>query len=243
MRMPPYYAAGQLPIIFDLDGTITRNDTYLPFLVACMASSRRNAYNFPLLPCYVAQFYLGRINNHTLKEKFLSAVLRRSPIESLAPVVDSYVARLFRKGLNSAVFQLLEGFLSEGRFVIIATASIDLYVNQIAARLGVENLVCSQVEVQNGQLTGRLQGPNCHGIEKLERLKNAFGDDLVRQSIAFTDHHADLPLIQRARQSVLVNPSRKTRQRLFKIGYRLKPWDHSNVFYDVTKSSVFPHPA
>ena len=56
-------------------------------------------------------------------------------------------------------------------------------------------------------LTGRLDGPFCHGDGKLARLRDELAVDL-RRATAYTDAASDLPLLQACAFPVAVHPDR-----------------------------------
>ena len=58
-------------VIFDLDGTLTKKDTYLPFLGLCLREFGLRKLSAIVLPLYVLLYKFSIISNHQLKEIFL----------------------------------------------------------------------------------------------------------------------------------------------------------------------------
>jgi HAD superfamily hydrolase (TIGR01490 family) len=119
------------------------------------------------------------------------------------------------------VVQTVQDHLKTGDRVILVTASFDIYVEKLAKRLGIPNVVCTRAEVRDGILTGRILGKNCHGTEKVERLETLLAPAEWAISILYTDHHSDLPLLKRVSHGVLVNPGARTRALLKRHAFTL----------------------
>ena len=62
-------------VVFDLDGTITRYDTYVRFLLYVIARKPLKLARLPLLSIDVLRHKLGSQTNSWLKKRFLSALL------------------------------------------------------------------------------------------------------------------------------------------------------------------------
>ena len=88
---------------------------------------------------------------------------------------------------------------------VIISASPAFLLAPACQRLGV-TLLASQVD----ETTGKYQGLNCHGEEKLRRLKAAMPAIVVDK--AYSDSRSDTPLAMLAKQAYLVK------------GDRLLPW-------------------
>lgn len=199
--------------IFDLDGTLTTKDTYIPFLGLCLRQLGFRA-RAAALPFYMAMYYGKAITNERLKEAFLNAVLSGVPVKKLQPVVDKFLDRLMNEGLNDAAVESLRRHLAVKDRVILATASFDIYVRALGEKLGIQEVVCTRTEVKDGFLTGRISGRNCHGAEKLRRLDELLKDSDWKDSVFYTDHHSDAPVLKKASRGILVKPGFFTRLRL-----------------------------
>jgi len=198
-------------VIFDLDGTITKRDTYLPFLFLCLREFGLRNWTILLLPCYVLLYWAGSMPNSALKSAFLNAILSGISVRQLEAVSDRFISVLLRSNMNKESVGRLSMHLREGHRVILATASLDVYVRPLAERLGISEVVCTSAETKNGVITGRIMGANCHGIEKVRRLEERLGSAELREAVFYTDHHSDLPLLERVKQGILVKPCLRTR--------------------------------
>jgi len=171
------------------------------------------------LPVYCILYLTRVISNHDLKEYFLQKILSGVPLKQLEPIADRFVSRLIESGLNETIFSRLSAHLRQGDFVILATASFDLYVLKLADKMQISNILCSRAEIRGGVITGRILGQNCHGQSKIKRLEEISSQFDWETAVAYSDHHADLPLLKKAGKAFLVKPNIITRFKLRKYNF------------------------
>lgn len=207
--------------IFDLDGTLTKRDTYLPFLGLCLREFGLRRPSVFLLPIYFLLYTLKMISNHQLKEAFLCKVLSGISLEQLEPVSEKFLLDLMHRGLNRPLIERLKVHLRQGHEVILVTASFDFYVMKLARKIGVNQVVCTKAEVNDGIITGRILGKNCHGLEKVRRLESLLNRPDWHSAVLYTDHYSDYPLLEKVKKGVLVNPGLRTRLALKKCNFAI----------------------
>lgn len=195
--------------IFDLDGTLTKRDTFLPFLLTIIKIRPSRLPYIPILPFFVLFYYLKIIDNHKLKQAFLFAFLAGVEVDHVLSVASTFAGQLFKSGMNPAGMKMLRYHIDRGDHVIIATASFCFYVKTLADCLGVDDIICTEAEIVAGRLTGRIKGLNCHGKEKLRRIKLCLGNTPDKNIIAYSDHSSDFPMLEWAGKGYLVTPTRK----------------------------------
>ncbi len=204
-------AARRVVALMDLDGTITKRDTYIPFLVGFLLSYPARLWRVGSLPFAVVLHGLGLRDNAWLKAHFLAAVLGGAPRSEIDPWAAVFVERVVARGLRRKALSVIEHHRAAGHELVLATASLDLYVERLAKRLGFDMVVCTAAEWRsNGTLSGRIDGPNCYGDAKRAAFWSRVAtarDQLYL--IAYSDHHADLPILTEADRAVAVNPTRK----------------------------------
>lgn len=213
--------------VFDLDGTMTRGDTYLPYLIGFLM---KNPWRLPRtlwLPSALALYYTGVRNNTWLKTAFLKSVLAdlcRADIDNWTGV---YVKRLLRDAMRPRALERLDQHRGRGDRLVLATASLDIYVEQLADHLGFDDVVCTRIAWSpEGRLTGDLDGGNCYGETKLSRVRDLLSKAASGSPMTFySDHHSDLPLLRFATRAVVINPSRRLRDAADGLGFEIQDWD------------------
>lgn len=213
--------------VFDLDRTITRYGTYTPFLFfVARRYPLRLLYTGPLLLAAGA-YKLGLISRKRLKEYMLSAVLGGSPRAEVDGHAAGFIARCTASGIRPGARRAIAEHKAKGDYLILATASLDLYVNRFGAYFGFDAVVATRtLWGTSGHLSGQIDGENCMGDEKLRRLESELsakrGDQFV---VAYSDSHVDLPMLRWADRAVAVNPSRRLRKLALNEGYEIVDWN------------------
>jgi phosphatidylglycerophosphatase C len=202
-------------VIFDLDGTITRSDTLIPFVAGCLARFPRLRVNMFLLPLDMVRFGLGFISAGTMKERLLSAVIGGLPVEDVNRWAETFASHVVSARCHASILQLLKDHQTQGDRVILLSASPSLYVRFIGQALGISEIVATEIEVKNGCYTGTLLTPNCAGHEKLRRIREHLGaDKYAGKTLAFGDRESDRPLLEWADEGWFVRGAHRRRATL-----------------------------
>lgn len=165
---------------FDFDGTLTSGGSVFEFLTE--ATDRRTVWSATaaLSPRLAhAALVGGKVADDTkelLFQRTLGGVARARAHEVAERFGHSHLERHQRAEVRTR----LDNHRSRGDKVVIVSASPALYVRVAGADLGADGVIATELEVDGeGRLTGRYDGANCRGTEKLRRLRlwiDEFGD-------------------------------------------------------------------
>ncbi len=199
--------------IFDLDRTLTRKPTYTAFLA--FAALRHCPWRLALAPCVVAcmlAYLAGFISRRRVKELEQALVLgRRISRREIASLADRYAHKIARKGISPAGLARIRQERAEGRQVIMATAANAFYLDAIARRIGIEDVVATRSMWDGDDLLARIDGENCYGAAKRDMVCAYLETrQLCREQTSvrfFSDHVSDLPTFEWADEAIAVNPS------------------------------------
>ena len=198
---------------FDFDGTLTQRDTLLPFLARGLGWPQ---FLWALLKClpWLAAFALRLIPNHVAKQKLLLATLNNRTSAEMDDWTSRWLAHDFPGQLQSWTMARLAEHQQAGHCCVMVSASPDIYLKRVARQLGFDALLCTEMAWVDGRLTGRMQTPNCHGEQKVLRLKawmaERFGPGGAAQlDYAYGDSAGDKPMLRLATRAF----------------YRGKPWN------------------
>lgn len=212
--------------VFDLDRTVTHHSTFIPFL---WFVAQRRPHRLLLLPAILLTgvlYCLGLVSRGGIKFLMLTCIVGGMPRATVERHAVAFVARCMKGGLRPGARQAIAKASAEGRTLVLATASFDFYVEPLAKQLGFHQIVATKAAwSKTGRLTGRIDGENCYGAEKLRRLEQAM-PELKRghRVTAYSDSHADLPLLSWADHGVAVNPSRRLRRQAEAAGFEILDW-------------------
>jgi len=123
--------------------------------------------------------------------------------EAIAWVEDAVVETVYPEAER-----LVDEHLAESHVVAIVSGATAFVVRPIAARLGIEHILYTRLEVENGLFTGRVIEPICFEEGKIYWLQQFIeeqGIDLAK-SYFYTDSITDLPLLDLVGHPVATNP-------------------------------------
>ena len=213
--VPALSAGLPAPVVvaaFDFDGTLTRRDTLLPFLYQGLGCVR---FGWLMVQCspWLMGFALRLLPNHAAKRRLLHLALAGRPVLEVGGWTTGLLATLPSRLRPDALAQLT-AHQRAGHRCIMVSASPDVYLQRVAQHLGFDALICTEMAMERGVLTGRLRTPNCHGEQKVVRLTQWLaGQGLLRDCItlhAYGDTSGDKPMLRLADHA----------------WYRGKPWPH-----------------
>jgi len=184
---------------FDLDGTLSKHDTLVPFLRRAVGARRvvaSLARSAPLL----LRARADRALRDAAKEALLVGTVAGRAEAELRAVGRAFAPTV---ALRDEVVAHLRRHQAAGHQTVIVSASPTLYVEALAARLGVDAVVSTELEVVGGLLTGRYVGRNCRADEKLRRLVEWL-DDRDVELHAYGNRPDDDDMLGRADVAVAV---------------------------------------
>ncbi len=204
--------SGRPLAVFDLDGTISRSDTLLPYLAGMLR--RRPLRTLRVLRHLPRLVRLGLARDRDgFKGALIHAVLGGLARDQLEQWNRQFVPAILRRGLYAEALQAIAAHRARGDRLLLMSASTDLYVPDLARALGFDESVCTRVRWSgDGRLDGRLATPNCRGDEKRRCLVALIGRDAPVQVVAYGNAGSDLPHLRLAQAGYLVNaPARLLR--------------------------------
>lgn len=150
--------------VFDFDGTLIREDSFITFAIHSLGRYKFFAGILRTLPSLLA-WKLRLKNNGYAKERLFAALYGG---KSFTKIADS--ATKFAPKYRYHILNRLRKHQRSGAHVYIITASLDIWMQHQADKLGVK-LICTQADITaDGIISGRFSSPNCYGKEKLRRL-------------------------------------------------------------------------
>ena len=215
--------------IYDMDRTVTRRATYTPFLLHC--AMRRAPWRLMFVPIVILSMlaYVARlIDRGRLKEINHRLLLghERHPTE-LKPLVESFAEAVLAGNVRPGARAAIARDKTEGRRVVMATASYRFYAREIAERLGFDDCIgTNSILGLDSQVHAKIDGENCYGPVKLRMISDWLEKSgLERGHVRFySDHASDAPVFIWADEAVAVNPHDKLKRLAAKRGWRVEDW-------------------
>jgi phosphatidylglycerophosphatase C len=189
-----------IPVVaaFDFDGTLTRRDTLLPFLLHTLGAPAVARHVLMLSPT-LAGYVLGLIGNSVAKERVFVQCLAGMRMDELLQQGERFAAYVLPGLLSQEALQRLEWHKQQGHRCVVISASLDLYVRPWATKTGFDDVIATHLETHDdGYVTGNLSGANCFGIEKARRLEILLGEREGYTLYAYGDSRGDRELLSLA---------------------------------------------
>jgi HAD superfamily hydrolase (TIGR01490 family) len=211
---------------FDMDRTLTRAGTWSRYMFSVNKGRPFFYLRLPLLALHAIAYKLGFLSRQSVKEHGLKT-LKWATREKLEHAAEQFADREVEQGLRRRSRAVLDKHNSAGDTLVMATAAVDLVARPMARRLGIETVICTELEWSaEGRLTGKLAGPNCYGQAKLDLILQAHeAQDFEKPFTGYSDHVSDIPFLKWADHGIAVNPSRGLAQIADKAGLRIEDWE------------------
>ena len=198
---------------FDLDQTLLAGFSATAFFRERLLSGR-------MAPREIGESLLGSLSfalGRTGFSGLMSATT--AAYRGLAETVMIEVGEeVFEKHLATQIYPesraLVEAHQAAGHTLAIVSSATRYQADPAARNLGIEHVLCTRLEVEDGIFTGEVVRPTCWGEGKADAGRQLARDcDLdLDESYFYTDSHEDLPLLELVGKPRPLNPNRELAQ-------------------------------
>ncbi len=218
----PTSGAPRTAAFFDLDKTIIATSSSAafskPFLAGGLLSHAdvlRSAYaHFVFTIGNADADQTERMRAH------LSALATGWDVEKVRQIVTETVHELIDPYVYAEAVELIAEHHAAGRDVVVVSASAAVLVEPIAAALGADHVLSTQMSVADGRFTGKIDFYN-YGDNKavgIRRLAAREQYDLAG-SFAYSDSITDAPMLAAVGHAYVVNPDSVLKRRAVRSGW------------------------
>ena len=200
--------------IFDLDNTLIGGDS--DYLWG----------NYLVSAGLVDKDYYDRENRRFYEEyrqgtldiyEFLNFSLRplaENPLDVLLKLRDRFMVEMITPIILPASIALIDKHRNQGHTPLIITATNRFITEPIAQAFGVDQLLATDPEFNDGRYTGKVAGTPTFREGKVVRLRQWLSQNKANldHSWFYTDSHNDLPLLEMVANPVAVDPDETLRQ-------------------------------
>jgi HAD superfamily hydrolase (TIGR01490 family) len=211
--------------LFDMDRTLIKKDTaglYTRYRRDRGEASLKDAVR---VGWWMVQYTLGVIDAPRVALQAL-AHFRGKEERWLEESCEQLFAQYVLPTVQAAGRAAVERHRAAGDFVAIVTGATAYVARPLARELGIEHVVCTELEVENGRFTGRPIDPLCYGEGKLA-LARRTGDKhgfTLAESTFYSDSITDLPLLAAVGVPVVVNPDARLYRVARRRGWKIERW-------------------
>lgn len=186
---------------FDFDGTITTKDTLLEFIKFSKGTVQFYT-GFLLNSPYLVAYKLKIISNQAAKEKILRYFFKNVTAEKFQEDCNRFAEEVVPGLIRPKALEEF-GYLKERGFsIVIVSASPENWISKWAASIEAR-LIATKLETRLGKLTGRINGKNCYGNEKVRRIKELYTLADFSFIAAYGDSSGDKPMLSLANNAYM----------------------------------------
>lgn len=184
--------------VFDFDGTLTKRDSFVPFLRFAFGkrvfARRLMRLVMPTLKCF------GRkVTRDALKELLIQTFLTGVEVSWIAKKAEAFCERYWTRLMRPLGLIAVASQVNSGAIVTICSASPSMVLKPFADKLGIK-LIGTNLEVKDGVLTGRISGNNCRCAQKVARLEEEYGPLSSYHLRAWGDTRGDFEMLAAAQE-------------------------------------------
>ncbi|MGO4291413.1 HAD family hydrolase [Chitinophaga sp. RAB17] len=178
---------------FDFDGTITNRDTLWEIIRFHRGRAAMYAGMVQLLPALL-RFKLKMTPAQEMKEQVLDYFFGEMSASDFAAGCEDFCRERLPSLIRPLALTAIRKHQQQGHHVVVVTASAQDWVAPWCRK---ENIVClgTRLEVKNKQITGKIQGINCNGEEKVNRIRHAYRLENFGEIYAYGDSEGDRPML------------------------------------------------
>ncbi|GEN23293.1 phosphoserine phosphatase [Halomonas cupida] len=164
----------------------------------------------------------GQLDMNAFLEVALKPLAENS-MEQLAAWHQQFMASKIEPNILPSAEELIARHRSRGDTLLIITATNRFITGPIAERLGIDELIAVEPEIDNGRYTGRVNGVPSFQQGKVTRLEQWLEnrDDSLEGAWFYSDSHNDLPLLELVDHPVAVDPDSHLRQVAESRGWKI----------------------
>ncbi len=194
--------------IFDIDYTLTKKETLMEFFKFMIKKDLKNIRYIPRALLSGIMFITRAFDEKQTKETFLKFIEGMEEEQ-----LDELVKEFYNKRLSSILYKdamdMIYKMKSKGYLIYLISASPEFYLNEFYNIKEIDKIIGTKYITNDGRHTRRMDGLNCKGEEKVERLKQELSKENIEvdyeASYMFSDSLSDKPLFDLVGNPYLIN--------------------------------------
>jgi HAD superfamily hydrolase (TIGR01490 family) len=192
--------------LFDFDGTLTTSESFPDFLRRVVPKPRRYWGGVLVAPLVLA-YRLRLLSGRVVRAAILRIAVRGLDAASVAAQGRCYARDAVPTTLRPDMLAQLRRHRDRGDVVVVVSGTFDICIRAWCEAEGVACLA-SALEHRAGRLTGRYDGRQCVGEDKVRRLRDRYDLSAFTRIHAYGDTVEDVPMLALADEAI----------------YRGRPW-------------------
>jgi HAD superfamily hydrolase (TIGR01490 family) len=221
LKSPKKYAA-----FFDLDNTIFNINSGKLIIERSIEQKRLSRSDVAMALILSLGFRAKLISPEYIMRRmssWLNGVDEQDFISFIDKLFESQLKHVIR---SAAVKEIEQHRLADGLTGLLS-ASTNYVCNHIKKMLSMDEIICTEMQVINGRLSGLPIGAYCYGQEKAKRLRKYCQKNTFRleETYYYGDSMADLAVLEIVGHPVCVSPEPALKKIAGQRGWPIVIWD------------------
>jgi HAD superfamily hydrolase (TIGR01490 family) len=187
--------------LFDFDGTLCTKDSFTGFIFYALKKRHIVKQGIKILP-WIQAYYLNIYPADSMRIKLFKTMFSDLPAHEIQQFALEY-SKVLIEHLNPELHQQLLRHQKNKDHIVIVSASIDLYLKEIAEHLNVD-LICTNTEIKNDHFTGMYSTLDCSSEQKRLRVLEKYDLDEYESVYAYGNSKEDLAMFSLANFTYMV---------------------------------------
>jgi HAD superfamily hydrolase (TIGR01490 family) len=190
---------GKKIAFFDFDGTITTKDTLLEIIKFLRGKAAFYA-GFLLYSPWLLAYKMNFFPNDRVKQKILTYFFSGIPEQIFQEKCDLFTKVKLPEMIRPAAITEINRLRAMGFEIVVISASAGNWIRNWTSSYALK-LISSKLEVKNGLITGKIEGKNCHGEQKVICIMEQWNLKEFDEIYAYGDSSGDKPMLALATKS------------------------------------------
>ncbi len=205
---------------FDVDHTITSGSTGRRYAIAAARHGILKLRHLALIPLNYVQYRLGGGGASLFEGEF--PAIRGLELAELEKIAEEVFEERTKAAIRPDLVRLIESLKAEGGRIVLATSSLDFIIEPLARFIGVDEVLASSLEFEEGRCTGALARATFAGAKRDAARSYAASKGVALRDCSFySDSIHDLPLLLEVGLPVAVDPDARLRREAQRRGWRI----------------------
>jgi putative phosphoserine phosphatase/1-acylglycerol-3-phosphate O-acyltransferase len=210
---------------FDLDRTITKAISGRALARGALRKGILKSSDLAIA-LYFGLFYRLRLADPVMIMEKMTYWVKGMSEKTLTDLCLEVFKKVMLPSIHHEIFNELKKHKENNALTVILSSSLVPICKAVAEYLEMDDIICSELEVKDGFLTGKPVGNLCYGDEKLVRLRKYCekNNTTVTDAWYYGDALVDQPPLSIVGHPVCVNPDHKLKRVAEKNNWRIDYW-------------------
>lgn len=217
--------------LFDMDHTITWENSGLSFVKYARDKGMVNTGHLLKSMVKIILYRLSLLNIEYWYEKNME-ILSGTNLKEMEVFCSSWFEATLKRAIYKEAYSLINDHKKKGHRVAIISNSPVFFVKPMAEILEIQDIICTQVEVRDGLLTGRIIKPLCYGEGKRMYAQEwAVRNEIdLSESYFYTDSYFDIALMKIVGYPVATNPDMRLKKAAVSFNWPIRDFTRESAF-------------